>query len=207
MAGISLTKRRAWFSDAPNDADNNATEDETPPGVDDLDDGGDLGEGDDEDTISQEVEDLPEWAQVLLKKTRKEAAEHRAKLREAEEARVAQELKDAEEKGEFKKLWEDGAKDREELVQLRQARSARLETVKARNETRISELAKDKQAVARGIITTAGTEDPDKVSAILDNLIPTLGASPEPPPMDGGAKGNSRKTSGASGVKLNKAGF
>lgn len=207
LAGISLTKRRRWYGGEASDTDDATGDDKTPPGADDLNDGGDDGEDDNEDAIPQEVADLPEWVQVLLKKTRDEAASHRAKLREVEEARKAQELKDAEEKGEFKKLWEDGAADREELARLRQARSARLETVKARNETRIGELAKDKQVEAREIIEIAGTDDPDKVSAILDKIIPTLGASPNPPPMDGGAKGNSRKNSGSSGVKLNKAGF
>lgn len=203
-AGISLGKRRRWYADEDEET---TEEDETQPGADDTDDSGDADEDANETDIPQEVEDLPEWAQKLLKDNRTEAAKYRTKLREIEEERKAKAIKDAEEQGNFKKLWEESEADRKELEQLRQARTARLETLKTRNEKRITDLPKDKQAVAREIIDTAGADDPDKVSALLDKIIPTLGVTPNAPDLNGGAKGNSRKGSGAAKVKLNKAGF
>lgn len=201
-AGVSLSKRRRWY------ADDATGDDDGQSGTDDSDDGGDAGESDeDDDPAPQNVEDLPEWAQRLLSSTRSEAAENRRKLREAEEAKAAEKRRLAEEQGEYKKLWDDAQDDLAELTVLREARTARLESLKARNEKRIGELAKDVQQTARDILETAGTDDPDKVSALLDKIIPTLGAGNNPPPNDGGNKGDGRKQAGSTQVKLNKVSY
>lgn len=204
-AGRSLAQRRTWYADDATD------DDDKQPGADDSDDGGELGESDEDPPAPTNVEDLPEWAQKLLKDTRGEAASSRAKLREHEDAQAEAKRKTAEEQGEFKTLYEELKAERDtervELEGLREARSTRLEQLKERNEKRIGELAKDNQATAREIIETAGSEDADKVSALLDKLIPSLGAGAIPPPMDGGAKGDGRKQAGLTQVKLNKVSY
>lgn len=204
-AGRSLAQRRTWYADDATD------DDDKQPGAGDSDDDGESGESDEDRPAPSNVEDLPEWAQKLLKDTRNEAAANRAKVREIEDAQAEAGRKIAEEKGQFKELYEaekaKGDAERVELEALREGRSARLEQLTTRNEERLSKLAKDSQETARDIIATAGIEDPDKVSALLDKIIPTLGAGTAPPPMDGGSKGDGRKQTGATQVKLNKAGF
>lgn len=207
-AGISLSKRRRWYA-GEDDATGN---DDGQPGAGASDDGGEAGESDEDDEPApQNIEDLPPWAQKLISNTRSEAAEHRRKLREVEEAKAAEARRLAEEQGKFKELYEElkteRETEREELKTLREARTARLEILKEKNEARIGELPKDKQQTARDIITTAGTEDPDKVAAILDKIIPTLGAGTNPPPNDGGNKGDDRKQTGSTHVKLNKVSY
>lgn len=202
-AGVSLAKRRRWYAGDATDND-----DDGQSGTGDSDDGGEPGESDkDDDPAPQNVEDLPEWAQKLISNTRNEAAEHRRKLREAEEARQAEERRKAEEQGEFKKLWEAAQDDLAELKVLREARTARLEALSTRNEARIGELPKDTQATVRDIIETAGADNPDKVSALLDKIIPTIGAGGPPPPNDGGSKGDNRKRTGSTQVELNKVSY
>lgn len=210
-AGKSLAKRRRWYADGEEDT----PEDGNQPGADDDDDGGESDKSE-EDDVPELLSKLragdvsPDEAYAIISGLRSENAESRqAKkdLKALQEAQEAEKRKAAEEQGKFQELWEGAQDDLSELKQLREARVARLEKLSAQNDKRIGELPKDKQAVAKGLIETAGADDPDKVSALLDQLIPELGTQQKPPPNDGGSKGDSRKQTGSTQVKLNKAGF
>lgn len=212
LAGISLAKRRRWYADEDKDAD---TDDDQKPGAD----GDDGGSEDDADNNEQDVPELlkqlqdgmtPEAIYALVSGLRDEAATGRQAKKDLLAAQTAQadkEREDAESQGEFKKLWEDSANDRAELVILREEKAARLEQVSERNAARLKELPKDKRAIAEGIIEKAGMENPDTVSAILDDLLPTLATTPKPPPGDGGSKGDGRKGTASSKVELNRVSY
>jgi hypothetical protein len=194
LSGISLLKRRRWFADEPPPEDPNkqpgaATED-------------DKGKEPDPNAVT-DVKALPAWAQKLLEDTRKEAAENRAKLRKQEEETAKAAQKAAEEQGQFKQLWETAQPQLEELKTLREREAARREQVKQNNEKRIGDLPKDKKAIAESLVGKIGSDDPDKVAAVLDDLLPTLTTQTPAPPMDAGTKGD-KKGTGSGAIKLNR---
>lgn len=205
-AGKSLAKRRRWYADDDTDADN-----PEPGATDDM-----GGSDDDADDVPELLKQLragqltPEQQYAMITGLREEAAGGRQAKKDLAKFQKAQEderQRDAQAKGEFEKLWNEAQPKLKRLEELEAQHEARLETVKERNEARLKELPKDKQAIARGIIQKAGTVDPDTVSAILDDLLPSLSETPKPPPGDGGAKGDSRKQAASAKVKLNKASF
>jgi hypothetical protein len=195
LSGISLLKRRRWFADEPPPEDPSkqpgaATED-------------DKGKEPDPKTEPQNVKDLPAWAQKIIEDTRKEAADNRVRLQKQEEEQAKAAQKAAEEQGQFKQLWETAQPQLEELKTLREREAARREQVKQNNEKRIGDLPKDKKAIAESLISKIGSDDPEKVAAVLDDLLPTLSAQTPAPQMDGGTKGD-KKGAGAGTIKLNR---
>jgi hypothetical protein len=198
LAGNSVRKRRRWFADDP-------PPEEKPkqPGAGE---GDDKGNKPDPTTEPQDVKGLPDWAQKLIEDTRKEAAEHRNKLRKAEEEKSKADQKAAEEQGQFKQLWETAQPQLEELKTLREREAARREQIKQANEKRIGELPKDKKVIVDNLIGKMGTDDPDKVADVLNDLLPTLNAQPTAPGMDAGTKGD-KKGAGSGKVELNRVSY
>lgn len=204
LTGISLAKRRRWYADGDSD------EDAKQPGAEDADDTETPDEtqtDDAEDDGPTNVSDLPAWAQKLLAETRSEAAANRTKLREIESAAEEAKRQEAEEQGKFKELYEQAKVDREEYDRLLEEKAQRLEQVKARNEERLKGLPKEARAIAESVIENAGTEDPDKVAAIIDTLLPTLNPENPAPPKNGGKKGDNRDVSGSGKIELNKVSY
>ena len=201
--GMSLVTRRRWYADDKADTDNDG--DSSGTGADDKDGGSsDDDKSDDADT-PQNVDDLPPWAQKLLKETRSEAAKYRKEKQDAEKARLAEEQKKAEEQGEYKKLWDEAQSKLERLAKLEEADTKRREELSTRNEARIKELPKEKQKSVR-IVTDKLGDDPYAIAEVLDGLLPTLTATPNPPGLDGGSKGDSKKQSSGK-VELKRASY
>jgi hypothetical protein len=196
LSGISLLKRRRWFADEP------PPEDKKQPGAVE----GDKGKEPDPNTAVTDVKDLPAWAQKLLEDTRKEAADNRARLRKQEEETAKAAQKAAEEQGQFKQLWDGAQPQLEELKTLREREAARREQVKQANEKRIGELPKEKKAIIESVIGKMGTDDPEKVADVLNELLPSLVAQTPAPEMDAGTKGD-KKGAGSGKVELNRVSY
>lgn len=80
--------------------------------------------------VSDSVDALPEWAQKMIKELRKEAGDHRSKLRQIERAQADAEEKQKAEQGEFKGLFE---KAKTELDALKaQLKAAELDAMRSR---------------------------------------------------------------------------
>ncbi|MGJ3241172.1 MAG: OmpH family outer membrane protein [Anaerolineae bacterium] len=207
-AGHSLAVRRRWYADGDDVADDDGG---TVPDDAETDAGGDdpTTEDDVPELLAQLRDGKLEADEVyaMISGLRSESAAGRQARRELQalkEAQEAERRKAQEEQGEYKALWEAAQKDLDELKALREAREARMEQLQARNEARITELAKDRQATVRDIIETAGADDPDKIAVLLDKIIPTIATPTPAPDLDGGAKGDNRKTTSSTRVKLNK---
>lgn len=202
--GISLRKRRRWYADDNADTDEG---DSSGTSADDKDGGSsdDDDKSDDADDTPQNVDDLPPWAQKLLKETRSEAAKYRKEKQDAEKARLAEEQEKAEKQGEYKKLWDEAQSKLERLAKLEEADTKRREELSTRNEARIKELPKDKQKSVR-LVTDKLADDPYAIAEVLDGLLPTLTATPNPPGLDGGSKGDSKKQSSGK-AKLNRVSY
>lgn len=79
---------------------------------------------------TESVDALPEWAQKMIKELRKEAGDHRSKLRQIERAQADAEEKQKAEQGEFKGLFE---KAKSELDALKaQLKATELDALRAR---------------------------------------------------------------------------
>lgn len=202
--GASLLNRRRWYADEDDEKADTDEGDSSGTGADDKD--GDSADDDSsEEDTPQNLEDLPGWAQKLIKDGRTEAAKYRKQVRDAEQARQTEAQKKAEEQGEFKKLWDEAQPKLERLAKLEEADNKRREELGTRNESRIKELPKDKQKTVRAVTDKLG-DDPYAVAEVLDELLPTLTATPEPPGMDRGSKGDSKNQSKAK-PELKKASY
>ncbi len=133
---------------------------------------------------------LPEWAQKKLKEANAEAASYRVKLREREAAEEAAKQKLLEEQGQFKALYEAAQAKVKELETVAEQVKRLGDEQAARNTAALEALPKADKARIEGILAKAGVTDPYKVRDLLDDLMPS---KTPPPGMDGGKVGDSKE--------------
>lgn len=200
--GMSLVNRRRWYADDKADTEDDG--DSSGTGADGK-DGGSTDDDKSDDDDSWQIENLPPSAQKYIKDLRAEAAKNRKEKQDAEKARLAEIQKQAEEQGKYKELWTEAQSKLERLAKLEEADAKRREELSVRNEARIKELPKEKQKGVR-LVTDKLADDPYAIAEVLDGLLPTLTATPNPPGLDGGSKGDSKKQSSGK-VELKKASY
>jgi hypothetical protein len=144
---------------------------------------------------ADEVGKLPEWAQRLIRETRKEAAAHRklvSELQAKEQERGAAEKKAEEERlakqGEYQTLAEQRGQALE-AMKARAERAAALEArIKADNEARIKSVPE----AMRSLIPKYS--DPVELAEWLGENIGKLTSAKPAPNLDGGKRGENRVT-------------
>jgi len=160
---ISLVKRRAWFAE---DATGQDAQNDAP-------DGG-LEQG--------QIEDLPQWAQKMIRETRKESAARRVALTNAENASKLREQQSLAEQGNYKTLAEQRALEVAGLTPYKDRVDALETLIRAGNEARIKQVPE----ALRTMIPAKYA--PEELSAWLDanmlNLQPRRA-----PDLDAGAGG------------------
>lgn len=132
---------------------------------------------------SEQVEDLPQWAQTMIKELRDESATRRRELkaqREAEQAKLA-------EAGNFKALAEQNAARVAELEPFQERAEALEKMIRDENKARINQIPE----AMRGLVPT--DYPPEKLAAWLTTNMPKLTRTPAPD-LDAGAAGGSGRT-------------
>jgi len=163
---ISLVKRRAWFAE---DATGQDAQSDAPDG------GSEQGQ----------IEDLPQWAQKMIRETRKESAARRVALTNAENASKLRDQKALEDQGNYKTLAEQRATEIANLTPY-QERVTTLETmIRAGNEARIKQVPEAQQS----LVPT--DYSPERLSAWLDANMSKLQPR-QAPNLDAGAGGGGK---------------
>ena len=136
------------------------------------------------DNGNNRIEDLPEWAQDLIRQTRDEAAQRRIALKQQQEdARKREQARLAEE-GKWKDLAETREQELAEVKPFQERAEALEKMIRKSNEARIEKVRED----MRGLIPTDYA--PEKLSSWLDTNWERLVAQPAPN-IDAGAGGGS----------------
>jgi|GEM_PF-2543217 len=163
---ISLVKRRAWFAE---DATGQDAQSDAPDG------GSEQGQ----------IEDLPQWAQKMIRETRKESAARRVALTNAENASKLREQQSLAEQGNYKTLAEQRALEVAGLTPYKDRVDALETLIRAGNEARIKQVPE----ALRTMIPAKYA--PEELSAWLDanmlNLQPR-----QAPNLDAGAGGGGK---------------
>ena len=113
---------------------------------------------------AESVNDLPDWAQKLIKDTRSEAAKYRKSVQEAETAAKAAEEAKLAEQGEFKALYE---KAQAELAQAQEAaKAAQLSQLRTQIGT--------KHSLPQALIDRLQGEDAETIEADALSLLEAI---------------------------------
>jgi phage I-like protein len=133
------------------------------------------------------VDDLPSWAQDMIRGLRSEAAERRVALKKYEEESRKREQERLAEQGKWRELAESRASELSELQPYKD-RADTLETmIRDSNKSRIETIPED----MRALVPTDYA--PEKLAGWLDANMSRL-TKPIAPKLDGGASGGSGST-------------
>jgi phage I-like protein len=133
------------------------------------------------------VDDLPSWAQDMIRGLRDEAASRRVALKKHEEEARQREQQRLAEQGQWKELAESRAKELSDLQPYRDRAEALETMLRDSNKHRIEQIPED----MRALVPTDYA--PEKLASWLDANISRL-TKPIAPRLDGGASGGSGST-------------
>ena len=133
------------------------------------------------------VDDLPSWAQDMIRGLRDEAASRRVALKKHEEEARQREQQRLAEQGQWKELAESRAKELSDLQPYRDRAEALETMLRDSNKHRIEQIPED----MRALVPTDYA--PEKLASWLDANISRL-TKPIAPRLDGGATGGSGNT-------------
>ena len=133
------------------------------------------------------VDDLPSWAQDMIRGLRDEAASRRVALKKHEEEARQREQQRLAEQGQWKELAESRAKELSDLQPYRDRAEALETMLRDSNRHRIEQIPED----MRALVPTDYA--PEKLASWLDANISRL-TKPIAPRLDGGASGGSGST-------------
>lgn len=133
------------------------------------------------------VDDLPSWAQDMIRGLRDEAASRRVALKKHEEEARQREQQRLAEQGQWKELAESRAKELSDLQPYRDRAEALETMLRDSNKHRIEQIPED----MRALVPTDYA--PEKLASWLDANISRL-TKPIAPRLDGGASGGSGNT-------------
>jgi|SaaInl7_200m_RNA_FD_contig_91_292297_length_4265_multi_5_in_0_out_0_7 hypothetical protein len=134
--------------------------------------------------VSNRIEDLPQWAQDLIRETRDEAAQRRIALKTEQEAARKRDQARLAEEGKYKELAETRAQELANLQPFQERAETLEKMIRTSNEARIEKVRED----MRGLVPTDYA--PEKLSGWLDANWERLLAQPAPN-IDAGAGGGS----------------
>jgi len=133
---------------------------------------------------SNSVDDLPSWAQDMIRGLRDEAAARRVALKKHEEEARQREQARLAEQGQWKELAESRAKELNDLQPYRDRAEALETMLRDSNKHRMEQIPED----MRALVPTDYA--PEKLASWLDANISRL-TKPVAPRLDGGATGGS----------------
>jgi len=135
---------------------------------------------DDDETVAENIDDLPSWAGTLIRELRSESKQRRLKNKELEEAHRKKEQERLEQQGEYKKLAEELTAELIELRPLKDKYQTRIEQDIEHNAAVI-------EAVPESLKSIIPTDyAPDKLRQWLDTNVQKL-TQPTAPNIDAGA--------------------
>lgn len=133
------------------------------------------------------VDDLPSWAQDMIRGLRDEAASRRVALKKHEEEARQREQQRLAEQGQWRELAESRAKELSDLQPYRERAESLESMLRDSNKRRIEQIPED----MRALVPTDYA--PEKLASWLDANISRL-TKPIAPRLDGGATGGSGNT-------------
>lgn len=136
---------------------------------------------------SNSIDDLPSWAQDMIRGLRDEAASRRVALKQHEEQARQREQQRLAEQGQWKELAESRAAELNELQPYRERAEALESMLRDSNKSRIDTIPED----MRALVPTDYA--PEKLASWLDANMMRL-TKPIAPKLDGGAAGGSAST-------------